>query len=154
LVVGEGEPAIIPLLEAVRGDAKLDDVPNLAFVDRETGRFVTTERVVPPDLDALPAPIYEVPEFGYYLTPLPVVLLAPTRGCYWDRCAFCSYGLRLEGRATAPYREISPPRLVDHLRQVLGETGSRHVIFAIDVMRPAAAESYAKAFRAARLDFL
>ena len=154
LVVGEGESTLLPLLASIENNLTPERVPNLAFLHPTRDEVVLTPRALPHDLDSLPPPEYEVEDFGRYFSPVPVVLIAPTRGCFWDRCAFCAYGLRTDERATAPWREMSPDALVKTLGQVLRKTGSRHVIFAVDVLRADSVEKYAQAFSDAGLDFV
>jgi radical SAM superfamily enzyme YgiQ (UPF0313 family) len=146
LVLGEGEPALVPLLDAIAAGQSAGDVPNLGFVDPDSGRFLRTRKERVEDLDTLPPPEFEPGQLARCWSPLPVTLVAATRGCYWDRCAFCANGLRDDGRATAPYREMSAPALTRHLQQVMDSTGSRHIFFSVDVIAPGTAERYARSF--------
>jgi radical SAM superfamily enzyme YgiQ (UPF0313 family) len=146
LGLGEGEPTLVPLLDALAAATIPDEVANLGFIHPETGRFTITRQERVKDLDALPPPHYEPEHFKLAWLPMPVTLIAPTRGCYWSRCAFCAHGLREDGKATAPYREMSPEILVHHVRHIAEQTGTRHLIFSIDVIVPKTAEQYARAF--------
>lgn len=152
LVVGEGEPALPALLDSLACHTAVASVPNLAYFPPDAPDLVLTAREYVTDLDTLPPPHFTPETLALYLSPEPVLPVAPTRGCYWDRCAFCAYGLREEHRATAPYREMSPAGVVRHLAAVQADTGARHVIFAVDVLSGPCAAAYAQAIREAGLN--
>jgi hypothetical protein len=153
LLLGEAELALMEFVRKLSLGEDVLQVPNLVYRDLHTSRVNKNARKRAQDLDSLPPPIYDKEMLGLYWSPSPVVLLAPTRGCYWDRCAFCAYGLREGDRATAPYREMSPERLSEHVRSVIDQTGSKHIIFAVDLIRPEQAEAYAVEFKRTGLNF-
>jgi radical SAM superfamily enzyme YgiQ (UPF0313 family) len=153
LVLGEGEPALVPLLDAIAAGRDVEEVPNLGYIDPDSGGFRQTRRVRVEDLDTLAPPEYEPEHLARCWSPLPVTLVSATRGCYWDRCTFCANGLREDGRATAAYREMSAPALIRHLQAVIGATGSRHIFFSVDVIAPGTAEKYARSFADNDLSF-
>jgi hypothetical protein len=66
-----------------------------------------------------------------------VLPYAPTRGCYWNKCAFCHYGAAKEG--TAPYRERSIKKVVDDMEFLAAGWKVNHFAFSIDIMSPAMA---------------
>jgi hypothetical protein len=90
------------------------------------------------DLDALPTPDYR-PLFAKYryLGPAKIIPLAVTRGCYWSRCLFCSFGWRdTPERCTAPYRKVSAAKVVADMRSQMQENGARLFFFSVDVADP------------------
>jgi hypothetical protein len=90
------------------------------------------------NLDGLPTPDYG-PLFAEYryLAPDKIIPLAVTRGCYWSRCLFCSFGWRdSPERCTAPYRKASAAKVVADMRSQMQENGARLFFFSVDVVDP------------------
>ncbi len=83
----------------------------------------------PPDVDGVP--------LDKYLSPKVVLPYAPTRGCYWNKCAFCHYGATKEG--TAKYRERSIKKIVDDMEFLAAGCKVNNFAFSIDIMSPAMA---------------
>jgi len=130
LVVGEGEAAIIDLLEHV--DAAPTSVRGPGIMTKSalaSGR----PPVAYEDLATSGAPVYEVWDWPSYWSPEPVILYSPTRGCYWNRCTFCDYGLNTDA-PTSPARDRPIPSVVADLERVKA-IGSM-IYFAVDAMSP------------------
>lgn len=142
LVVGEGETALLEILSKVGRHGSRDEVvaalrgrPGIV-APRETAG--DTKLPLPSvrfeNVALLPAPRYDVWSWERYWSPEPVVLYSPTRGCYWNKCTFCDYGLNLD-RPTSPSRERPVETVVADLRDVSGL--ATVVYFAVDAMSPA-----------------
>jgi hypothetical protein len=148
----EGEPALeslFPRLEAWRNASEpssradvLRGVPNLLSWDATARRPIRGAPVLLPLGEAAP-PDYSDLDLDRYLAPSRTILYAPTRGCYWNRCSFCHYGLAEEG--TAAYREIPPERAVAQLARLARLHGVRNVYLACDVLSPSWAIRFAEA---------
>lgn len=80
------------------------------------------------------SPAYDVWDWDRYWAPEPVILYSPTRGCYWNKCTFCDYGLNTD-RPTSPSRERPVDAVLTDLREA-GRYG-RTLYFAVDAMSPA-----------------
>lgn len=59
---------------------------------------------------------------------------SPSRGCYWNRCAFCDYGLNQDA-PTSPWRQDPVEKTVADLREL--STLARHIYLSVDVLGPA-----------------
>jgi anaerobic magnesium-protoporphyrin IX monomethyl ester cyclase len=79
-------------------------------------------------------PDYSWIDWSLYLSPTRQVNYAPGRGCFWNKCAFCDYGLN-DGGPTAPSRTMEPTVVVEHLRGLLAD-GISCVYFAADAIPP------------------
>ncbi len=101
LVHGEGEPALLPLLEALQSHGDLKKVPNIIY--RKKGRVRKNNLGSTVDVSTLPPPLYDDIEARDYLSPEPFFSVTTSRGCTWRRCAFCcrtSHGRRFRQRRT------------------------------------------------------
>jgi radical SAM family protein len=147
----EGEEtlaSLFPLLDAWRsaGEAErlevLKDVPNLLLIDpAESKPRLGPRRVL--DLREAPAPDYSDLDLDRYLAPSRTLLYAPTRGCYWNKCSFCYYGLA--ETATASYREVPPERAAADLAKLSRRHGVRNFYISCDVLSPSYAVRLAQA---------
>jgi hypothetical protein len=130
-VVGEGETAFVELLEAVTHGRRPDAVPNCVLLDNASPQ---RPRIVYEDLDRIPTPDYDLLPQGAYLSPHPLVYYSPTRGCYWNRCTFCDYGLNF-GTPTSPWRERDRELVLDDLERISRDHS--FVYLSVDVLAPA-----------------
>jgi hypothetical protein len=147
----EGE-AMLPALAAAWSDAKawddpvqrfqrLAQVPNLLLAAPDGRLHEGPMRVG--DLSALAAPDYGDLDLDGYLAPERTLLFAPTRGCYWDRCAFCDYGASRTG--CHGYREMEAQKAAEQLAALAERHATRNFYLSVDVMAPRFAEALAKA---------
>jgi len=147
----EGEETLPALLAALSlGDVpqdpvqrfqRLAQVPNLLMTAPD-GRLHAGPMAVG-DLSAVPAPDYADLDLDSYLAPERTLLYAPTRGCYWDRCAFCDYGSNRAG--CHGYREMAAERAADQLAALAAQHATRNFYLSVDVMAPRFAEALAQA---------
>jgi len=87
-IVHEGETPLLQLVEHLRGDGDLSQVPNLVY--RNNGEVKVNRPFAKEELNALPTPDFDGIPFDLYLTPERVLPIMGSRGCYWEKCAFCS----------------------------------------------------------------
>ena len=111
----EGEQALVRLLQALKGNQRFADIPNLAF--RENGRFVLTptERELNPLYDNLiDYSLFPREDVGGYVN------VRITKGCPFT-CSFCSFPLRTEKYDVSRLEYIE--RELDAIRDVGTVTG-------------------------------
>lgn len=124
VVRGEGEKAILPLLEAISGQINFSQVPNLSYwqgdqiMHNETAPHIV-------DLDEIPSPDYSVIEGWQTDKKVPVVSITTSRGCPYN-CAFCSV-VPMFGRR---YRFTSVERAVTDLEAAAKI--AKHIFIADD----------------------
>jgi anaerobic magnesium-protoporphyrin IX monomethyl ester cyclase len=150
IVIGEGETAVCEIASS-GGELQGRNIPNLITFDRQRDELKVPERILYESVPALGTPAYEYP-WDLYLSPARGINYSPTRGCYWNRCTFCDYGLNTE-RPTSPWRERKIDQVIADLRQTVEREGVRYVYFAVDVMAPGYLERLSDAILEARLDF-
>ena len=85
LLIGEGDRAIVQLVEVAHGERTLHEVTNAAF--HEDSRLVRTPMSIVEDLDSLPLPDWSLFDLEKYL---PILTISARKGCPYA-CAFCNY---------------------------------------------------------------
>ncbi|MGX7829807.1 B12-binding domain-containing radical SAM protein [Actinokineospora sp. 24-640] len=143
-VVGEGETAFVSLLEAVESGTLGDAGSSVLLHPRHSGgrlplpmyRYEKLRELGTPDLSDL--------AFDRYLSPEPYVYYSPSRGCYWNKCTFCDYGLN-EDSPTSPWRQDPADKVVADLTEI--SKIARHVYLSVDVLAPATLLKVAEGLR-------
>ncbi|HEV2963992.1 MAG TPA: radical SAM protein [Candidatus Angelobacter sp.] len=133
IVVGEGETATCEIA-ATRGDLPHGRIPNLITYDRKLDTLHLPQAIHYEKLPSLGAPAYEYP-WDLYLSPERGINYSPTRGCYWNRCTFCDYGLNTD-KPTSPWRERPIDMVIEDLKNISNQQKVKYVYFAVDVMAP------------------
>lgn len=87
-IVHEGETPLLRLVQELRGGRDFSKVPNLVWEDN--GKVKVNRPFAKEELNALPTPDFDGMPFDMYLSPERVLPVMGSRGCYWERCAFCS----------------------------------------------------------------
>jgi anaerobic magnesium-protoporphyrin IX monomethyl ester cyclase len=133
-VVGEGEEALVRLLNTleVRGDLKT--VPSLVYMDRGELRK-NASLPINRSLDHLPMPAWDLlPDFPnaypaavYDFPRLPVATIAASRGCPFH-CKFCD-----TSTFGAQVRAYSPERVFAIIQHLKTNYGVRHILFVDDL---------------------
>ena len=146
----EGEDTLVQLLSVWRNrnaqsdprirSQRLAAVPNLLYRDPLNDDLCNGPTRIS-QLDALPEPDFSDLDLDSYLAPERTLLFAPTRGCYWNRCSFCDYGLNRDGRHG--YREMQSELAAEQMVALSRKYGVDHIYLSVDVMTPHFAEALA-----------
>lgn len=149
IVAGEGETAICEIVAANEPFERSFNFMNTITYDRRRD-----ELTLPPvryeSVPALGRPVYDHP-WDLYLSPARGINYAPTRGCYWNRCTFCDYGLNTD-KPTSPWRERKIEQCIADLKEAQEKYGVHYVYFAVDVMAPGYLERLSDAIVDSGLD--
>jgi hypothetical protein len=148
-VIGEGETAFVRLLEEVLERRPPAPIENVVRLDTMRRAMTPPPGIRYENLERLPLPEYQLMDSSLYFSPHPIVYYSPTRGCYWNKCTFCDYGLNF-GTPTSPWRQVSVERSVAHLRTI--SAYSRYVYLSVDVLAPGRLFQLAEAVAAAGID--
>lgn len=133
LVVGEGETAYVEILDAVDAGRLPSGHPNIRLHPRYgVGRTLPVFGYE--TLANLPTPDYSTLPWDSYLSPEPFVYYSPTRGCYWNKCTFCDYGLN-DDSPTSPWRQSSVEKMLTDVTAI--SRFARFIYFSVDVLAPA-----------------
>jgi len=119
LVIGEGELALLRLVDALSGKGSVAEIPGLAFRDNGQIRINPGTEYIK-DLDQLPFPardLFKVEEYFKINVPMATLSRSPrslnvisSRGCPY-RCGFCCSTIHWGHR----YRMRSPENVLDEL---------------------------------------
>jgi anaerobic magnesium-protoporphyrin IX monomethyl ester cyclase len=149
IVVGEGETAMCEI--ASRGSlSDPNSIPNLITYDSKADAVHLPATIHYEHVASLGTPVYRYP-WELYLSPERAINYSPTRGCYWNRCTFCDYGLNTD-KPTSPWRERPASLVIDDLKKITEEEKVKYIYFAVDVMAPGYLERLSDALDEARLD--
>jgi len=129
VVRNEGEATFAELLSCLDGKAngKLDGVPGITYRDEEGFRSRNPPRDFIRDLDALPAPAYDLLDTLPIYLKLQVFLIITSRGCPYS-CAFCS-SAPFWGRR---WRARSVSSVLEEVEKWVTTYGARRVVFGDD----------------------
>ncbi len=131
IIRGEGDEAVIEVLQALEGKRSLDGITGISY--RAEGEIIhTVDRTSSVDMDSLPFPAYHRLPWKIYRPHPPHGMSRPfaavvtSRGCPYH-CAYCSkpvFGSR--------FRAQSPVRVVDELAYLKDRFGVKEVAFYDD----------------------
>jgi len=110
IVRGEGELAMVAVLEALREKKSLDDIPGIFYIDEKGESIDRGEGPVVENLDELPFPAYDKSMTPIDYTNLYVMT---SRGCPYH-CVFCH-----EGALKRPVRRRSVANVIAEMRSLL-----------------------------------
>lgn len=149
LVVGEGETAYVEILDALDAGRLPNGHPNVRLHPRYgVGRALPMLRYE--QLATIPTPDYSTLPWDKYLSPEPFVYYSPTRGCYWNKCTFCDYGLNGDS-PTSPWRQDTVDKMISDVRAI--SQFAKFIYFSVDVLAPATILRFAERVVEAGLDF-
>ncbi len=147
-ISGEGELAVVRLLEVLRKGGEFSSVPGLVW--RQDGRVVSNPPAIAEDIDSLPFPDRSlIPPRRYERADArkPMATMISTRGCPF-RCGFCH---RPPEQRKVRFR--SAEAVVDEMARLVGDWGVKEIIFCNDMLTIDAArmEELCRAVRKRRL---
>jgi radical SAM superfamily enzyme YgiQ (UPF0313 family) len=134
MVIYEGETALVMLADAVENSRPMWDLPNLAIIER--GRVTETGVRHTERLDSLPCPDFDGLPLDQYWSPEIVPLLNVSRGCYWGKCAFCTFSPSTWGPSRSGFRFRNTEKIVSDIKQLSEKHQTRCFNLAIDAMPP------------------
>ena len=123
-IIGEGETPLYHLVDSLDNNRSLDEVPNFIHKD-SSGRIRKSQTHTIEDVNALPTPSFEDLDLGAYYNSARVVPLLTSRGCYWNKCAFCS----LCSTYGSKYRERDMNSVIDDIKKLYDDQGIEFFVF-------------------------
>jgi anaerobic magnesium-protoporphyrin IX monomethyl ester cyclase len=124
----EGEK---PLEEFLSSSNPLSQrTPGIAFA--QGAEIVMTELAPQLAMEAIPTPDFSDLNLRKYFTPEIVLPILSTRGCYWDKCAFCYHGMIYGDR----YRMRAPEMFLADIKTLSEKHGATHFALNDEAIPP------------------
>jgi anaerobic magnesium-protoporphyrin IX monomethyl ester cyclase len=120
LATGAGEETLLALARAVAGECPWSEVPSMTWLDHRAPP--RTDRA--PALDTLPPPDFSDLPWRRYLVESVHMPLITCVGCFWGRCAFCSYGNRSRKLG---YQQKTPEQIAVECEHIVTTHGVRRI---------------------------
>jgi hypothetical protein len=133
VVVGEGESAYADILDSLDAGTLPTGHPNIRLHPRY-GAVRPLPMLHYEKLAGIPTPDFSALPWDSYLSPERFVYYSPTRGCYWNKCTFCDYGLNTDG-PTSPWRQDTVELMMRDVTQLA--KFAKFIYFSVDVLAPA-----------------
>jgi anaerobic magnesium-protoporphyrin IX monomethyl ester cyclase len=146
VVCGEGEDALVDLLDRLATNESLDGVPNLIHVDRSRETVLRFDTLEYPDIATLPPPDFSDLDLGAYLIPETILPYCISRGCYWGKCVFCQN--RYGDNRMRRYQTVPIDKALDEMSSLAQRYHTNHFNFSNDVIDP----GYLKRFSQTAID--
>lgn len=108
----------------------VDRTPGIAFPDGD--KVVLTDLALQLSMEHIPTPDFSDLDLKRYFTPEIVLPILSTRGCYWDKCAFCYHGMIYGDR----YRMRAPKALLDDVTVLNAKHGVTHFALNDEAIPP------------------
>ncbi len=161
ITLDNGERPLLSLIEHLSGSRPRRSLCRTMY--REHDRVVYADDALSPDftMDETGCPTYRGLALDRYVTILDSTnpmhrlwseghwnKLTVAHGCYWKQCTFCDIGLAYIDR----YEMTPTDRLIQHIEQLITETGRRGFHFVDEAAPPSALKSLALAILERRID--
>lgn len=132
VIVLEGEGPLHELAKnvAAKKTNPADGVGNCIW--KSGGQVVVNPPVNPLSIETLPTPEFDGMPMDRYLSPKLALPLAITRGCYWEKCAFCTL-YKVIGPG---FRQRTLEQVMDDIETVTKRWNSDVVYFVVEDMPP------------------
>jgi anaerobic magnesium-protoporphyrin IX monomethyl ester cyclase len=131
VVIGEGEHALLTLIQKLEcQDNDWSDVPHLLYL--RDSKVLQSKVTYLEDVNMLPTPDWSGLPLELYLSPEFVPLLPTARGCYWGRCAFCTFSSTTERK----YRPRHIDLILKDMQEIHAKFGATHFSLSSDAESP------------------
>jgi len=143
----DGEVALRDLALTLEQSKRVDDVPNIIYKEKN-GRIKGSKIQFLRDIDTLPFPVFDGFPIEFYFSPVTILPVLSSRGCYWGKCAYCihkfSYGNL--------YRQRKITNVVEELSHQMSRYNTRYFSFNDEMISPQRAYKISKEIIKENLD--
>lgn len=138
LIVGEGESALLRLLEFFEDKCDINDVPNILYA--KNGQVIKAKGKKCENVHKLPMVDYSYVEWDDYFFKDKVISYLASRGCYWNKCSFCG----LTANYGQKYRVKNAEQIVNELEELSNTNNCRYIVFNDEALTAFEIKSIAK----------
>ena len=132
-IIGEGEDALLELLNCLEQKSDPSSVRNLVYTNSAGTTVVNECRPFMPNLDELPFPAWDLMQINEYLDAAnydgPHLAIFTARGCPFD-CKFCASSITWRRK----YRVRSVDSVMEEIRHIVRVIGIRNIMFFDDTV--------------------
>ncbi len=122
-IVGEGETALLNCIKYFQGKISLNKIQNTIYI--KEGQIFSNNMNYIEDINKLPVPDYtKYPLDKYFSSNISIPYLT-SRGCYWNKCSFCSLTCNYANK----YRERSIELVEDDLVELTNQVSFDRLVF-------------------------
>lgn len=146
-VVFAGEIPLLRLSENVRDGAPLSNTPGLIY-RADDGKIISVPRQPAANLVVLPTADFQGLDLGRYLSPRPILPVLTSRGCYFDRCTFCSHTWSYDGQ----YEAHAGDQVIRDIKILMDQYGAQDFYFVDECLSPHFLKSIASRLIEEQLD--
>lgn len=125
----EGEIPLERFLESPH--PLVERTPGIAFAQGDEN-IILTDLATQLGMEEIPTPDFSNLDLKRYFTPEIVLPILSTRGCYWDKCAFCYHGMIYGDR----YRMRAPKALLHDVTVLNAKHGATHFALNDEAIPP------------------
>lgn len=126
LGVSAGEETLHYLIEATKKNTSFAEIPDIIWTKSEDRPINNQIKSMYRITDALP-PDFSDLSYKKYLSDEVHMSLITCVGCYWGRCAFCSYGNR--SKKGNSYQQKSPKQIAKECKEIVDNYGIHRINF-------------------------
>jgi anaerobic magnesium-protoporphyrin IX monomethyl ester cyclase len=129
-IIFEGEHALLQLARQLKCRGDLSKVPNIIYYSKKRTHFYKS--IFIEDINSLPPPCFDGLPLNAYFSPALVLPLEISRGCYWNKCVFCT----VSAATRLSYRRKNPLLIIKEIRRLSARYKTRYFFFSVDVAAP------------------
>ncbi|MFH0935284.1 MAG: radical SAM protein [Candidatus Omnitrophota bacterium] len=141
-IINEGEHALLELARQLEGKKNFHNVPNLIWYDENKQKIVHNNLDYAEDLDILPTPDFDdLPlnsYFNFFRKGVDIPLYI-SKGCYWNKCAFCDIG------HDKKYRIRKITAVINDIKNIINRHKVNSFLFTSQSLSPVVLKQLSKA---------
>jgi len=131
IILFEGEIGLLKLIKTLESKGDFSNIPGIIYKNKE-GLAVLNEKLEYPDINSLPAPDFDGLPLDKYLSPVPVLSLLASRGCYWNKCTFCQHKYNYQGG----YRPRETEKVIEDIKLLMEKYRCRNFTINDEAIPP------------------
>ncbi len=143
-VVGEGEIPLLRIIEAVEQKRSFRNIAQT--VSRHKKQIEFNPKIEELSPQAFPTPDFSDVQFERYLLPEKILPYALSRGCYWNKCAFCTLA-----SSSSNYRVPSVQKIGEDLKLLVERYQCHHFSFVDECVHPKMVRAISEMLRVRKL---